>query len=70
MKTNTIKNSFADARKISSGEEETEHSLAILHNVYRSNGYRYTDLIEESFPLGSSTSLKKPGILCSLYQRT
>ena len=47
MKTNTIKNSFADARKISSGEEETEHSLAILHNVYRSNGYRYTDLNEE-----------------------
>ena len=67
MKTNTIKNNFADARKISSGEEETEHSLAILHNVYRSNGYRYTDLNEESFPLGNSTSLKKPGILCLDY---
>ena len=67
MKTNTIKNSFADARKISSGEEETQHSLAILHNVYRSNGYRYTDLNEESFPLGNSTSLKKPGILCLDY---
>ena len=67
MKTNTIKNNFADARKISSGEEETEHSLAILHNVYRSNGYRYTDLNEESFPLGNLTSFKKPGILCLDY---
>ena len=67
MKTNTVKNSFSDARKISSGEEETEHSLAIAHNVYRSNGYRYTDLNEETFPLAKSTSLNKPGVLCLDY---
>ena len=67
MKAKTVKNSFSDARKISSGEEETEHSLAIVHYVYRSNGYRYTDLNEETFPLAKSTSLKKPGILCLDY---
>ena len=67
MKKNTIKNSFSDARKISSGEEEAKHSLKILHNVYRSNGYRHSNLNEELSTSGNSNSLNKPGILCLDY---
>ena len=67
MKKNTIKSSFSDARKISSGEEEAKHSLKILHNVYWSNGYRHSDLNEELSTSGNSNSLNKPGILCLDY---
>ena len=67
MKKNTIKNGFSDAKKISSGEEEAKHSRAILENVYRCNGYRYSDLNEESSTSGNSTSVNKPGILCLDY---
>ena len=64
MKKNTIKNGFSDAKKISSGEEEAKHSRAMLENVYRCNGYRYSDLNEESSSSGNSISVNKPGILC------
>ena len=67
MKKNTIKNGFSDAKKISSGEEDAKHSRAILENVYRCNGYRYSDLNEESSASGNSTSVNKLGILCLDY---
>ena len=36
-------------------------------NVYRSNGYRHSDLNEELSTPGNLTSLNKPGILCLDY---
>ena len=56
IKKNTIKNGFSDAKKINSGEEEAELSWSILESIYRFNGYRYSDLNEESSSSGNSTS--------------
>ena len=39
VKTNTISNSYREARIVSSGEQELQHSVNIVDNLYRRNGY-------------------------------
>ena len=67
MKRNTIRNSFMDAKKISSGNEEEAHSIAIVDTLYRCNGYRTADLTVETKEIAPKKTSAKSGILCLDY---
>ena len=40
VKDNTIRNSYREARLISSGPDELQHSLGIVDNLYKRNGFQ------------------------------
>ena len=40
VKVNTIRNSYVEARQISSGPEETQHSLQMVEKLYLNNGFK------------------------------
>ena len=67
MKYNTIRNSFKDAKEISSGNEEAKHSSAIVEKLYRCNGYRLSELKQETDDTVINDAPQKPGILCLDY---
>ena len=67
MKYNTIRNSFKDAKEISSGNEEAEHSSAIVEKLYRCNGYRLSELKQETDDTVINDAPQKPGMLCLDY---
>ena len=68
VKVNTIRNSYREARKISSGPEELKHSLKIVDNLYKKNGFshpRQHDIQPRmtNNPTSSSPKNSKPSLV-------